>query len=287
MPSLSNVRFHAPLEICPMQLADCPISDELLSVLESLGVESFYDVHSVSLQDFQRLGDKNGSLALELGCAIRRAARGEFGKPYSPAGAPEPIASFWWKGPAGKHEESCDLTTRAAVASDAFFIPDHLRNLEISSIPMSARLRNILSFSGLEYLGGLHEVTAKQILSLRNCGPKSLQELRRVVHGIVQGRLKPSAPQPIRADRRESRRFSVPPDLHCLSPYSFPISRRLDGVLRRAGIACFGDLQGMGFEELLVLTYCGPQTLRELLQLLERITGGRHEISRSTRTAIS
>jgi hypothetical protein len=277
MPSLSNVRFHAPLEICPMQLADCPISEELASTLECLGVRSFYDVHSVSLLDFRHLGDRNGSLALELGSVIRRAGRGEFGKPYSPGGAPERFASFWWKGSPGEGDEAAGSSAQTAVATDAFSIPEHARNIEISVIPMSSRLRNILSFSGLEYLGGLHAVTPKQILSLRNCGPKCLQELRHVVQGVLEGRLRLLAPRPAQNDRRVSKRFAVPPDLHCLSPYSFPISRRLDGVLRRAGIACLGDLQGMAFDELLVLTYCGPQTLRELLHLLNRLGGVTHE----------
>lgn len=257
-----------------MQLADCPISDELASTLESLGVRSFYDVHSVSLQDFRRRGDKSGGLALELGSVIRRAARGEFGKPYSPSGAPERYATFWWKGSSSGVEEEAVPT---AVAANSFFIPEHARDIQIAVIPMSSRLRNILTFSGLEHLGGLHGVTAKQILSLRNCGPKCLQELRNVVQGVLEGRLRLLAPRPTRTDRRATKRFSVPPDLHCLSPYSFPVSRRLDGVLRRAGIACLGDLQGMAFDELLVLTYCGPQTLRELLRLLDRLSGVAHE----------
>ena len=267
-----------------MQLADCPISDELASVLDSLGVRSFYEVHSVSLQDLERLGDRNGSLALELGCVIRRAARGEFGRPYSPGGVPDRIADFWWKGSPAPDDETTNSASQAAVATGAFFIPEHARNIEISAIPMSSRLRNILSFSGLEYLGGLHGVTAKQILSLRNCGPKCLHELRRVVQGLIDGRLKPLPLRPVRNDRRVPRQFAVPPDLHCLSPYSFPLSRRLDGVLRRAGIACMGDLQGMDFEALLVLNYCGPQTLRELLRLLDRVSG-RATDSRAPRAA--
>lgn len=260
-----------------MQLADCPISDDLASALEGLGVRSFYDVHSVSLQDFRRLGDKSGGLALELGSVIRRAARGEFGKPYCPSGTPERFATFWWKGPPAGAEESAAGAVPTAVAANSFFIPERARDIEIAVIPMSSRLRNILTFSGLEHLGGLHGVTAKQILSLRNCGPKCLQELRTVVQGVLEGRLRLLAPRPARSDRRATKRFSVPPDLHCLSPYSFPVSRRLDGVLRRAGIACLGDLQGMAFDELLVLTYCGPQTLRELLRLLDRLSGVAHE----------
>jgi len=260
-----------------MQLADCPISDGLASTLECLGVRSFYDVHAVSLQDFRRLGDKSGGLALELGAVIRRAARGEFGKPYSPAGTPDRFATFWWKGSAVPGEEPAADGLPTAVATDAFYIPEPARDIQITVIPMSSRLRNILTFSGLEYLGGLHGVTAKQILSLRHSGPKCLQELRHVVQGVLEGRLRLLTPRPTRDERRAAKRFSVPPDLHCLSPYSFPLSRRLDGVLRRAGIACLGDLQGMAFDELLVLTYCGPQTLSELLRLLDRLSGVAHE----------
>src|SRR5215469_15797415 len=114
MPSLSNVRFHAPQEICPMELADCPISDELAALLAALEVRSFFDVHSISLQDFQHLGDKCGNLALELGSVIRRAARGEFGKPYSVSGGEEHVAHFWWKGATGSSKPQRDSTATSA-----------------------------------------------------------------------------------------------------------------------------------------------------------------------------
>lgn len=256
-----------------MQLADCPISDKLAELLDALEVQSFFDVHSISLHDFQRLGDKRGSLALELGSVIRRAARREFGKPYSVGGGDDHVADFWWKGSNDADGQKLESTAPAAIATDAFFIPEHARQIEIASIPMSSRLRNILLFFGLEHLGGLHGVTGKQILSLQNCGPKSLQELRHVVRDVLDGRILPHPPRASRAESKVLRRFAVPPDLHCLSPYSFPMSRRLDGVLRRAGITCLGDLQGMAFDELLVLTYCGPKTLRELLGLLDRLAG--------------
>ena len=273
MPAPSNVRFHVPRDICSMQVADCPISDELASALDSLEIRSFEELHAVSLQDLKRLGDKNGVLALELGSVIRRASRGEFGKPYGRAEPAEDwYATFWWKGSSERANPSANTTASSAAASDTFFIPEHARGIEIAAIPMSTRLRNILLFFGLQTLGGLHGVTGKQILSLESCGPKSLRELRGVVVEVLAGRILPEPPRAPREERRALKRFAVPPDLHSLSPYSFPMSRRLDGVLRRAGIVCLGDLQGLPFDALLVLVYCGPQTIRELLQLLDRLS---------------
>lgn len=262
-----------------MQPDDCPISDELASVLESLEVHSFMDVHTVSLEDLRRLGDKNGLLALELGSVIRRAARGEFGKPFSSAEQEDWFAPFWWKGDMTPAGQTTQAEAVPAAAGDAFCIPEHARGIEIAAIPMSTRLRHNLLFFGLQYLGGLHGVTGKQILTLEGCGPKSLQELRRVVRDVLSGRLLPHPPRVAAEERRPQKRFSVPPDLHCLSPYSFPMSRRLDGVLRRAGIVCLGDLQGLPFHDLLVQVYCGPQTIRELLQLLERLASAATETS--------
>jgi hypothetical protein len=277
MPSPSTVRFHVPREICSLQPVDCPISDDLASALESLEVHSFEDVHTVSLQDLRRLGDKNGLLALELGSVIRRAARGEFGKPYSSAEQEEWVAPFWWKGATTPADHTTHADAATAVAPDTFCIPDHARGIEITALPMSTRLRHNLLFFGLQYLGGLHGVTGKQILTLEGCGPKSLEELRRVVSDVLSGRVLPNPPRGAPVERRPQKRFSVPPDLHCLSPYSFPMSRRLDGVLRRAGIVCLGDLQGLPFHDLLVQVYCGPQTIRELLRLLERLASAAME----------
>ena len=53
-------------------------------------------------------------------------------------------------------------------------------------------------------------------------------------------------------------------------PYDLPISVRLDGVPRRTGIARLGDLHGMEFYEMHMMSGCGPKTLKEVLLLIER-----------------
>ncbi len=68
--------------------------------------------------------------------------------------------------------------------------------------------------------------------------------------------------------------LSVPASARDLNPFEFPSSARLEGVFRRKGITRLGDLQGLDLQELRQFGNCGPRTIAELVDLLERIGAG-------------
>jgi len=72
--------------------------------------------------------------------------------------------------------------------------------------------------------------------------------------------------------------LTVPAKFSHLNPFEFPSSARLEGLFRRKGIKRLGDLHGVPLHELRAFGNCGPRTITELVDLLERIKGGHYAI---------
>lgn len=71
----------------------------------------------------------------------------------------------------------------AQVKSERLHTAYIMRDIELSHFPMSPRLRSILTKAGYKTVGDLNCVAFRDILRLRNCGPKSLRELLDILHG--------------------------------------------------------------------------------------------------------
>lgn len=72
--------------------------------------------------------------------------------------------------------------------------------------------------------------------------------------------------------------LTVPAKFGHLNPFEFPSSARLEGLFRRKGIKRLGDLHGVPLLELRAFGNCGPRTITELVDLLERIKAGDYAI---------
>jgi len=155
----------------------------------------------------------------------------------------------------------------ATEAPDQFVIPQRLRRLPLRQVPLNRRARAVLGFAGLALLGGLHRVTFVQLLSIEGFGRKSLAELRQVVSGIISATVEPVPLK--RYEEGKEKPFSVPPTIHNISPYTFALSRRLRGALRRAGVAVFGELEEIEPGDILVMANCSKGTLLELQQTMQ------------------
>jgi hypothetical protein len=269
----ATLTFPVPCEIVQLQPADCPMSDELEAALQDLAVRSFADLRWVSLKDLRQLGDTTGALSLELGCLIRRASRGEFGPVGDEAWISPWLADFWWKDGPGEEEAGSGCSAPAdARSGDVFSIPKSARGIPVPHLPMSSRLANILCGAGLEFLGGLHRVTSAQLRTLDGCGPVALNELKAIVEAVLEGRLQPRPPPAVEPAPAPPQ-FRIPQLFHDVSPYRFALSRRLDGVLRRAGIDRLGELDGMEFSRILCMSNCARKTFRELVELIDGLEG--------------
>lgn len=255
--------FQVRERIANLELADYPQSHELSAALERLGVECFGDVKRLSLQDLRSVSEVPSAVALELGSLIRRAERGEFGYP-----AGEPCFE--------KAQRVPTWTSPTEPPGEAISIPKGVRGLPLSMFQMSVRLHNILRTLEFSQAGDLHGRPYKHFLRLRNCGPKTLQELRKLVQQIRESPAEGPQPVPYKKSPRlkVTCSFAIPKEARHLVPYELPVSRVLDGVLRRKGITRLGDLHGMAFSELRMLNGCGPKTVNELLALIERAGAG-------------
>jgi hypothetical protein len=260
-------RYLIPFELDKLSPLGLPMSDRLAVVLQDFGIRTFGDLSKLSLEHLEDLGDEDGSLAMELGRLIRRATRENLQTRTTSlcellGGTPAP---FWWSG-----DMRGDPAHDATEAPDQFVIPQRLRLLPLRRVPLNRRARAVLGFAGLALLGGLHRVTFVQLLSIEGFGPKSLAELRRVVSGLISATVEPVPPKHYEEGKEGKRRsFSVPPTIHNLSPYTFALSRRLRGALRRAGVSVFGELEEIEPGDILVMANCSKGTLLELQQTMQ------------------
>ena len=64
------------------------------------------------------------------------------------------------------------------------FIPSAMRDRELSSFKMTARLRHLLAFQNFRVLDHLHGLVYEDILQWRFCGRKTLAELQTLVKKV-------------------------------------------------------------------------------------------------------
>jgi len=260
--------FSVSDRIAGLDLADCLQSEELSAVLDRFGVEKFRDLRCVSLQDLREVSEAASTLALELGCLIRRAERGEFRRPVA-----ETFSDEIRLVPAS--------TAPTEPPGETIWIPKAVRGLVLSMFQSSARLQTIFHRLGFSRAGDLQGRQYKHFLRLRNFGPGTLQDLRKLIQEIQQA--PPEGPKPAPQKNapgsRRTRSFAVPEAARDVVPYDLPISPALDGALRRKGITRLGDLEGTEYSELSRMTGCGPKSVKTLLALIERAGAGEFNCS--------
>ncbi len=250
------LRFNVPESIGRLEFADLPQSRELSEALERLQVERLGDLREVSLPELSRVSKAANAVTLELGCLIRRAKCGEFGNRSVEAFCKHDLEKLWrsWPG---------------EVPGETIVIPEAATGFPLAVFKMPSRLRNILHFLGFKCAGELRGREYRHFLRMPGIGVRTLQDLRNLVRQIQEG--PGDAPPPlIEKKRRVSPCFVVPEAVRGVVPYGLPISARLDGVLRRMGIARLGDLHGMELSEMHMMSGCGPKTLQEAWQLIEQ-----------------
>ncbi len=83
-----------------------------------------------------------------------------------------------------------NTTTKVAPVPDrpdAISIPANVRDWPLAQMPLSVRLAGVLQKMGLRTLGDLNGVLYDQVLSMRNCGQRSLRELEALVVRVQSG----------------------------------------------------------------------------------------------------
>ncbi|MCF7707643.1 MAG: hypothetical protein K9N52_01935 [Verrucomicrobia bacterium] len=70
-------------------------------------------------------------------------------------------------------------------------IPTHVRDWPLDQMPLSVRLSGVLQKMGFKKLGDLHGLSYIQVLSMRNCGRRSIFELVELVRRLQAGEFDP------------------------------------------------------------------------------------------------
>lgn len=250
----SLLGFHVPREIASLDFADLPQSQELSDGLERLKVERLGELERISLPELHQGSNTAKAIFLELGCLLRRAKCGEFRK-LRRDGWHERKRDHLWENWSGDKP------------SEKIEIPQASTRLPLVVFEMPPRLRNILHGLGLKQAGDLNGKEYRHFLRAPGMGVKTMRDLREVVQRIQEGRTLTTLRAP-QETVQSSRCFIVPEAMRGVVPYELRISARLDGVLRRMGIARLGDLHGVEQYEMHLVSGCGAKTLKEALALI-------------------
>lgn len=302
--SKANQTFFIPESIRRLRLSELPLSRELASVLRRLRISTFEDLTGASLRDFQRVSDSGTALFLEIDQLIQRARHGDFAVPTlqqpslnrlsGPSGvarAPVPGANTARVGQTKPVADRLVAEPKLPL-EDAIFIPQEARGQPLSAYSVSARLEHIFGWKNLRLAGDLHGLTFSEVSKFRNCGKKTLDELRELVRAVQR-----ACPgwQSVVARSQENQPYCpvvagclvIPTNGRSLKPSDLPISARLEGVLEQRGISRLADLEGTSITELRATKNCGRKTIHELLSLLERAEAGEFSVSQQALERLS
>lgn len=159
--------------------------------------------------------------------------------------------------------------------NETIVIPQDERGRLLSSFSVSVRLGHMFQFKRFRLLGELHGLTYDEISKYRNCGRRTVEELRMLVRNVQR-----SEPPTSAADEssysllNRSGYVLIPTYAREFSPLDLPISVRLANALESKGIVHLGDLHGRDLSEFKGLANCGKRTLGELQSIIERIAAG-------------
>jgi DNA-directed RNA polymerase alpha subunit len=76
----------------------------------------------------------------------------------------------------------------AATAGDAgFAIPESVHQLQLEELPITTRLANVARSIGARALGDLSERSPSELLQYKDCGVRTLDEVRRLLERAISG----------------------------------------------------------------------------------------------------
>lgn len=193
----ANQTFFIPEGIRRLRLSETQPSGELARVLLKLRISTFGDLAGTSLRDFQRVSDISTALFLEIGRLIQRARQGDFaGPPAQHVRLKQDSSDSRVEGTleraanADRRTENRRINAAAVSESqpdETIFIPLEARGKLLAAFPSSVRLKHILGSKNFRLVGDPHGLTFSEFLSYRNCGKKTVVELRESVRSIQHG----------------------------------------------------------------------------------------------------
>ena len=272
-----------------LRFSELPLSGELASVLRRFRLFTFEDLAGITLRGFQRGSAHGTTLFLELVLLVEQARQGAFATPpcrpvaaKGVADSPRLAAAAYPSvsgGAGAKKKPAGHPAILDSQHDETVFIPLEARGTALDTFPVSARLQHVFGFKRFKLASDLHGLPFSEVVEWRNCGKKTLDELRQLVHAIQhEHRATAAAGHTVVAQGPTppvvAGAFWVPANLHSLSVSDLPLSVRLERVLQRNGVRRLGDLHGVRVGDLKTNGNCGNKTISELTHLIERAVTG-------------
>lgn len=137
-------------------------------------------------------------------------------------------------------------------------------NQPISDFELSVRARNCLSLMGVQTLRDLCKLTEQELLSSKNFGETSLEEIKRVL-AEKNLRLGMYSAEKQRADANENAQLTPEEQSVLQRPVSdLNLSVRARKCMNRLGISTLGELVSRSADELLEIKNFGVTSLKEI-----------------------
>jgi hypothetical protein len=163
----------------------------------------------------------------------------------------------------------------------AFAVSRGIRAFSPQDLPVSTRLRKVLHWLGIERLGQLDGLPVARLLQTRNCGQRTLEELKMLLCRAEAGEFGlPEAGGASRAgaDPHPPDYIAIPEDLkskpieslNAKSAGGSRLPKRLRNLLEYAGIRLLGDLDGKRLADFEPYRGCGGETIEALRRMVLR-----------------
>ncbi len=238
----------------------------------------------MTIRDFQRVSNEGAVLFVELTGLTQRARDGEFAAAFGQNVGTlnsSDLQTFHANAPIKTVAKKDGNVSQLSVpplqvpADERIFIPQEARGREISTFQVSVRLRHIFEYKRFCILGDIHGISYAEFGKFRNCGKKTVTELRELVRMVQRA-------QPIGHADSVSEPFAalvwdcltVPVSVQDLNFCDLPVSVRLVNVLKKRKATRLGDLNGVSISELKNIKNCGKSTISEIVHLIEKAVAG-------------
>ncbi len=156
---------------------------------------------------------------------------------------------------------------------DVIFIPMTDRGRSLGTVELSVRLRHILDAKNIRIFGDLNGLNYEEIKKYKNCGSRTIVELRELIRQLQLGTTNIS-PSPANSEPANFSIFVVPIMAREFLLSDLPISPRLENVLQQRGWKKLGEVDGVEINDLSGSKNCGRKTIQELQSLIRRASTG-------------
>ena len=270
--SIEKGTFYVPTNLRNIPLERLEVPASLLGLLKNRGFSEVGDFDSLSHFEFRRYFrtlESPTSILLIIEHAIQRLRTSGEQKEAQPIRSALAEAEHR----TDKHA-SITLDEKRAPPTescDTIYIPDDQRGHSLTAFKLSVRLQHVLENAQIRLLGQLHGRTFGEVSKIRNCGNKTIRELRQLVRAVQD---KTYTPQLRELDEVRSDILNVSEGVKGIRLHELPMSVRLANALQSRGCKTLGDVHGTNVTELLEVENCGRKTIAELRQVLSRAETG-------------